>query len=97
MGLLLVAPFRFDEGPLWQASVLGIRDGVRDVIVGKPSVLVIGNPSTSSQQAHNLEQHLHSRGFAVRYTGDNTMSAWERKYVAVYWSIVGMVFDPPMG
>ena len=92
---LFAAPIRFDEGPAWHATVLGVRDGVHDVIMGKPAVLVIGNPSTSSEQARELEKRLASRGLQVRYTGDNTMSDWERKYVAVYWSVVGMVYPLP--
>ncbi|MDD9941918.1 MAG: hypothetical protein OXU20_12810 [Myxococcales bacterium] len=94
---LFFGPFSFDQGPRWHASVVAVRDALRDVVLRQPHVLVIGDPQAATEERTTLEHRLAKRGLHVRYTGDQSMSSWERKYVAVYWSIVGMVFDPPVG
>ena len=97
LGVLFFGPFQFDQGPIWHANIVALRDALHDIAVLEPSVLVIGDPSTAADEGAALERQLAARGLRVRYTGDDTMSPWEQKYVAVYWSIVGMVFDPPVG
>jgi len=97
LGGLFFGPFQFDEGPLWHARVVATRDALHDIALREPHVLVIGDPAKAAEQGAALERRLSARGLHVRYTGDQTMSPWERRYVAVYWSIVGMLFEPPVG
>lgn len=96
VGVLWVG-FRFDEGPIWHADVVAARDAAWDLVTREPKVLVIGDPAEASAESAALERRLAGHGLHVRYTGDDTMSPWERRYVAVYWSIVGLVFEPPVG
>jgi hypothetical protein len=97
LALLFVGPFHFDEGPVWHADVVAVRHALGDLATGSPHVLVIGDPERSAAQASSLRERLGARGMHVRFTGEGRMSAWERRYVATYWRIVGMFYEPPMG